>query len=346
MSRQCLLEFLIPTYKRFDGAINAAQSVARQIRAHSFDELVTIRIVDDASPGFSSVAMAEALSEWKDYVQIEVNPSNKGMSHNIYDMVASSDAKFCTILTDDDWLFTGALPEIVACLDTVAGRPEIGGIFTPRYSYLEDGSLHCVVCRPYKRDKLLHPGLANSLRHCHNGFILTGFIFRPSLMAKEEWQVNIQNSFFPVINFWAILRSYSLLFVDRNWFQHTVLNVCHWEAWGDGPMQQRRRLYFDYMDAIAFMAKRSVSEPRSIPVLAAIFAFETIDFVRQIASYLQTPGSDVFCVGSSVSRRKAFWLAVFLARVQVFYLSLRSLLGRPLKALLKVGGLGYNRDFS
>jgi hypothetical protein len=346
MSRQCLLEFLIPAYKRFDGAINAAQSVARQISAHSFDKLVTIRIVDDASPGFSSVAMAEALSEWKDYVQIEANPSNKGMSLNIYDMVSSSAAKFCTILTDDDWLFTDALPEIVACLNSVAGCPDVGGIFTPRYSYLEDGSLHCVVCRPYKRDKLLHPGPVNSLRYCHNGFILTGFIFRPSLMAKEEWLENIQNSFFPVINFWGILRSYSLLFVDRNWFQHTVLNICHWEAWGDGPRQQRRRLYSDYVDAIAFMSKRSVSEPGSIPRLAAISAFETINYARQIVSYLQTPGSDVLCVGSGVARRKAFWLAVYLAHVKVFYLYLRRLLGRPLKTLLKGGSLGYNREYS
>jgi hypothetical protein len=340
MNRQRLLEFLIPAYKRFDGAINAAQSVARQIRAHSLDKLVTIRIVDDASPGFSSIDMAKALSEWKDYVQIGANPSNKGMSLNIYDMVASSTAKFCMILTDDDWLFTGALPEIAACLDSIAGRPDIGGIFTPRYSYLEDGSLHCVVCRPYKHDKLIDPGPANSLRHCHNGFILTGFIFRPNLMAKEEWRENIQNSFFPVINFWGILRSYSVLFIDRNWFQHTVLNVCHWEAWGEGPKQQRRRLYSDYMNAISFMAQRSVSEPGSIPRLAAIFAFETINYVRQIVSYLQTPSSNMFWISSHVVNRKAFWLAAYLARVQVLYLCLRRTLGHPLKALLKAGSLG------
>jgi hypothetical protein len=341
-----LLEFLIPAYKRFDGAINAAKSVARQIRSHSFDECVIIRIVDDGSPGFSSADMTGALSEWKGYVRIEANSSNKGMSLNIYDMVASSAAKFCTILTDDDWLFTGALSEIVAFLHSVADRPDIGGIFTPRYSYLEDGTLNCVVCRPYKHDRLLHPGPASSLRHCHNGFILTGFIFRPSLMAKEEWRVNIQNSFFPVINFWGILRNYSVLFVDRNWFQHTVLNVCHWEAWGDGPKQQRRRLYSDYMDAIAFMAHRSVAEARSIPEFAAISAFETIDFYRQIVSYLPTPGIDVFCVGPGVVRRRAFWLALFLAHVKVFYLYLRRLLGRPLKALLNAGGLGYYREYS
>ncbi len=346
MSRQRLLEFLIPVYKRFDGAINAAQSVARQIRAYSFDEFVGIRIVDDGSPGFSSAEMAEALSEWKAYVQIEANPSNKGMSLNIYDMVSSSTAKFCTILTDDDWLFADALPEIVSCLDSIAGRPYVGGIFTPRYSYLEDGSLHCVVCQPFKRDKLISPGAVNSFRYCHNGFILTGFIFRPGLMAKVEWKQNIQNSFFPVINFWGILASRPLLFVNRNWFQHTVLNVCHWEAWGDGAKQQRRRLYSDYMDAIAFMAQRSVPEPGSKSSLAAIFAFETINYARQIISYLQAPSSDMFCISSCVVNRKAFWLAVFLARFHVIYGRLRSALIRPIKSLLNAAVFDCNRAHS
>lgn len=338
-SRQNLLEFLIPAYKRFDGAINAAQSVAREIRAYSFDECVTIRIVDDGSPGFSSAAMAEALSEWEAYIHVEANQSNKGMSLNIYDMVASSTAMFCTILTDDDWLFSGALPEIVSYLDSVADSPGVGGIFTPRYSYLEDGSLYCIVCKPYNRDKLLLPGPVSSLRYCHNGFILTGFIFRPSLMATEEWQASIQNSFFPVINFWAILGSYSVLFVNRSWFQHTVLNVCHWEAWGDGPKEQRLRLYTDYMDAIAFIAQRSASKAGSLTSLLAVFAFEANNYSRQVVSYMQTPGSDMFCISSDVASRKAFWLAAFLAPVQVLYLHLRRTLGRPVKAILKGAGL-------
>jgi glycosyltransferase involved in cell wall biosynthesis len=340
MIRQRLLEFLIPAYKRFDGAVNAAESIARQIRAHSFDECVTIRIVDDGSPDFSCEYMTEALAEWKDYILIEANHTNKGMSLNIYDMVASSTSEFCTILTDDDWLFPGALPKIIDCLARVADNASIGGIFTPRYSYLEDGSLYCVVCQPFKREKILPPGPVNSLRYCHNGFILTGFMFRPSLMAKTEWRENIGNSFFPVINFWAILSANSILFVNRNWFQHTVLNVCHWEAWGDGPNAQRCRLYTDYMDAIAYIAERSCCRAGSLPKLLAAYFFEAANYFRQIVSYLQTPAADMFCISPLVAKRNAFQVAVFLSSFHVFYLRLRHLLGRRAKAILKGAGFG------
>jgi len=262
------------------------------------------------------------------------------MSLNIFDMVASSTSEFCTILTDDDWLFSGALPEIIGYLDQFADGSDVGGIFTPRYSYLEDGSLNCVVCQPFKTDNLLSPGPVNSLKYCHNGFILTGFIFRPSLMARAEWRENIHNSFFPVINFGAILRTHPILFVNRNWFQHTVLNICHWEAWGDGPMEQRRRLYADYMDAIAFMAQRSSRGAGSFLALLAIFVFEIDNYLSQILVYLQTPGGDISFTRPGVANRQAFRLAAFLATVLVINLRFRRSFGRPLRALLK--GAGFN----
>lgn len=343
MGNPPLLEFLIPTYKRFDGAVKAAVSIASQVQANSLDGIVSVRIVDDASPGFSLKCMSNALCDWQDIISIYANESNKGMSLNIYDMVSSSKSLFCTVLTDDDWLFPGTLIEIIRYLECLVVRPHVGGLFTPRYSYLEDGTLHCVVCRPFNRDKLLSPGPVNSLRYSSNGFILTGFIFRPALMAKADWEENIQNSFFPVINFGGILASHSLLFVNRNWFRHTVLNVCHWEAWGDRPEAQRRRLYTDYMDAIAFIAERSCCSAGSFPRLLAVSVFEIVNYLRQISSYLRTPRSDASSISRRVAKRKAYGIAAFFAPARVLYSSLRHITKSLLKPILK--GLSIDCKF-
>ena len=184
INNQPLLEFLIPAYKRFDGVVKAAVSIASQIYANSLVGIVFIRIVDDASPGFSLQHLSEKLVCYKDVISLSFNETNKGMSLNIFNMVESSQSQFCAVLTDDDWLFPGSLVEIINYLEHLVGRPEVGGVFTPRYSYLEDGSLHCVACQPFKRDKLLSPGPINSLRYCHNGFIITGFIFRTTFLLK------------------------------------------------------------------------------------------------------------------------------------------------------------------
>ena len=318
-SRQKILEFLIPAYKRFDGAIKAARSIANDISAYSLSDYVSIRIVDDASPGVSRKLFSDSLSEYSEYVQLELNQVNKGMSLNIFDMVRSSEASFCAILTDDDWLFPGCLVEIISCLERVVDCPEVGGVFTPRYSYLEDNSLHCVICRPFERDTLIRPGPINSLRYSHNGFILTGFVFRPCLMSERDCRTNIQNSFFPVVNFWKILGSHSILFVDRNWFHHTVLNHCHWESWGSDVIEQRHRLYVDYMDAIAYMAQNSSGRGPFYLCLLPIFFCEVREYARQIISYLHSDAPSFFLQEHVFERRFAFWVSIFIVLLYVLF---------------------------
>ena len=279
-----LIEFLIPAYKRFDGVIAASLSVAKQVTEYSYENVVQITVVDDASPGFDRDRLIDLLGNMANIVSIESNPSNKGMSLNIFDMVSNSKAEFCTILTDDDWLSDEKLSEIVEYLSSIVDNKEIGGLFTPRYSYLENGDLHCVVCRPYLQDRLIEKGTLQAMAHCHNGFILTGFIFRPKYFARQEWLENIQNGYFPIINFGMILSQYSLLYVDRNWFHHTVLNVCHWETWGKDQLSQYKRLYQDYMDAVAFLAYSFNFLNTSSMSKVLVSWYESVNYLRQIRS--------------------------------------------------------------
>jgi len=249
-----LIEFLIPSYKRFEGTIVAANSIYRQIIESDLINEVRITIVDDASPDVTVDRLAGRLNMNSCDIEIRKNKNNKGMSRNIYDMVSGSCATFCTVLTDDDWLAAGCLSDMVKHLKSIEFDDDIGGIFTPRYSYLENGQLHCVVCKPFASDRLIKPGSLSAIRYCSNGFILTGFIFRPKLFASKNWQDNIDNGYFPVINYAFISSRFSIKFVNRKWFHHTVLNHCHWDAWGASSKEQYRRLYGDYMDAISYIA--------------------------------------------------------------------------------------------
>ena len=341
-----MLEFLIPAYKRFDGAVKAAVSVASQVQENSLVGVVVVRIVDDASPGFSAEHLAEMLREFNDVITFSVNEINKGMSLNIYDMVATSSSQFCTILTDDDWLFPGCLVEIIDYLEQIADRSGVGGLFTPRYSYTEDGSLHCVVCQPCKCDKLLAPGPVNALRHCRNGFILTGFIFRPRVFASDAWKQNIQNSYFTIINFWGIMSSYSILFVNRNWFQHTVLNYCHWDSWGKSASERKRRLYTDYMDAVAFISEKSTASSGSIFRKLVVFYFEVVEYVRQMVSYMNSPAPVLSCRGRIVQERFAFCVSMLLAPFIWYSLRLRHFLGRMVRSLNRYIFAGHSKSES
>ena len=140
--------------------------------------------------------------------------------------------------------------DILNHLEMLVEFPNIAGIFTPlRYSYLEDGNLHCIACRPFTKNKILSAGTLNSLRYCFNGFILYWFYFRTSPWpSTNDGQLRKMHTFlsstFPA--FFAL----TLQFVDKNWFHHTVLNLCHWNSKADSEFKQMRRLYTDYIDAI------------------------------------------------------------------------------------------------
>lgn len=336
-----LLEFLIPTYKRLDGAVVAARSIACQILEERLEKCVSIRIVDDKSPNFSMEAITNALSVYSVCIDIQVNKLNKGMSQNIFDMVRSSEASFCTVLTDDDWLFPGALSEIIKYLQEIDDKSNDGGLFTPRCSYLETGELVSVVCKPFNRDKLIPSGPVAAIRYCHNGFVLTGFIFRPRLMAIDDWRKNIDNSFFPIINFWGVLSASPILFVDKNWFRHTVLNVCHWEAWGAGKSEQGRRLYSDYMDAIGYVADRSWQASRSSISRLGVFCYEITNYSRQMQSYLLSPDVNILQVSRIIRKKTAFWIVVSVSPFILVYVVGRTAMVRLLKSFLKSVGIPW-----
>ncbi|OBQ19588.1 MAG: hypothetical protein AN488_14620 [Anabaena sp. WA113] len=279
------LEFLIPSYKRPQTVIQAVESVAKQIEELKLGERVKITIVDDCSPNLDIDEIINAIYSFSNFVSFRQNDVNKGMSLNIRDMVANSNADFCTILTDDDRLQPKSLEQIIKTIDSLDNEYRdftVSSFFVPRYSYLEDQSLFCIVCNPFNEDTIIKTSPLNSLKYLHNGFILTGLFFRTKLINFQLWDENIENSFFPVIYFADLLLNYDCLFVNKNWFLHTVENECHWDSWGKTKEIIRSRLYKDYMQAITILSKIALSKTSGIVNNILLWQQEFIGYQIQI----------------------------------------------------------------
>ena len=109
---------------------------------------------------------------------------------------------------------------------------QCGSLISTRYCYTEAGDFLFKSCNPnVKYPYVIHHGPLNALKFMRNGHILTGLILS-SRTSLSEWYNNIDNSYFPVINFGVSLLSANCLFVDQPWFRHTVANETFWERWG------------------------------------------------------------------------------------------------------------------
>ena len=148
-------------------------------------------------------------------------------------------------------------------------------------------------------------------------------------------KINIENAYFTIINFANILSSHTIQFVDKNWFHHTVLNECHWESWGDSEIAQNRRLYSDYMNAVAFIAQRSSSLVALSIMQLPILFYEFKVYFGQIMSYSMSDSALLSCLGHKLMRRPAFWCAISFAFVYYLYSCLYSFLRRSFIRLQK-----------
>jgi Glycosyl transferase family 2 len=313
------LEFLIPSYKRPQSFVRAVLSVALQVAELNISNRVKITVVDDCSPNIDLAETIDAVSPFSQFVNVRQNDINKGMSLNIRDMVAESVADFCTILTDDDLLQKDSLKQIIETIDNLDNEQQIiGSFFVPRYSYLEDDSLVCIVCNPFSKDTKITPGALSSLRYLDNGFILTGLFFNPKFINFQLWDDRIENSFFPVIYFADLLLNYECLFINQNWFIHTVNNECHWDSWGKTEQQRLSRLYHDYIKAVALSAEKSLDrESRILPTLE-LLKQEFLCYKQQMNSVLPRLANGSRNIEKSMLLRVSYLSAI------VYYMLSRS----------------------
>ena len=304
-------------------------SVALQVEELNISDRVKITVVDDCSPNIDFAETIEAIAPFSQFVSVRQNDRNKGMSLNIRDMVAGSVADFCTVLTDDDLLQQDSLKEIIETIDNLDKEQRtVGSFFVPRYSYLEDGTLNCIVCNPFREDTTIAPGSLSSLQYLENGFILTGMFLNPKLINFKLWEDYIENSFFPVIYFADLLLNNECLFINKNWFVHTVNNECHWDSWGKTEQQRLSRLYNDYIKAVTLSAKQSLLRESRILAKIGLLKQEFLRYKDQMNSVLPRLSKNSRSTDRSMLLRFPYLLAVGYYTLSRFKLNLKKVLSK------------------
>lgn len=274
-----LLMICVPTYKRPDTLRRCIISVVEQIQRYGLEEQVQIYVTNDASPDNT----AQVLDEFKllncfRYINRE---KNLGMSANIKSMLEEAllGSTFQLIITDDDYLQPDTLNSLVKyLLAQLAENPDVPLIWTPRYSYTEDGELHCIVCRPFPESSRIPPSIRNAGRYMFNGFVLSGLIVKAKDIDFFLWNEHLENAYFPVIFSGDLILRKPSLFWDMNIVHHSVLNECHWERWGQSKAEITLRLFIDFINAYVVIG-RKIKPVQAIPFYLAAFPsiFEMIN---------------------------------------------------------------------
>lgn len=252
-----LLTICIPTYKRPATLRRCIDSIVTQIEKYALSDCVDIYVANDASPDDTASVLHAYAS--LGYFNGVTRGQNLGMNVNIKCMLTEVAKKsaYQLIITDDDYLQPDILGEIVEFLrrqqDDDRRAP---AIWTPRYSYTEDGKLHGVVCNPFKDSYLVKPSATNAGKYMGNGFVLSGLILRAECIDYAFWERYRENAYFPMIFFGELLFRGGAYYWNNNLVHHTVLNECHWERWGKNDAVIALRLFTDSVNAYGIMAGR------------------------------------------------------------------------------------------
>jgi glycosyltransferase involved in cell wall biosynthesis len=259
-------------------------------------EKVNIYVVDDASAD----GTGDILKQYKklSYFDSVTREQNLGMNQNIKLMLSDTAQKsiYQLIITDDDYLQPDILNEIVDFINQQLEAPfPPPVIWTPRYSYTENGDLHCVVCNPFHESKFIHPSAINAGRYMHNGLVLSGLILRADHIDYKFWDQYERNAYFPIIFVGDLLFRYGGYYWDKNIVHHTVLNQCNWERWGKNDIVISLRLLSDYLETNGILAKKI--REKSSSTLFNFFAFKnTYNAIDSLLASEETRGNrdDVF----------------------------------------------------
>lgn len=312
-----LLQICIPTYKRPDGAIRAAESVLSQITDANRGK-VRVVIFEDHGTASDFDRIREALAGRR-FVDLKEQPENKGMSANILDLLSSCTAQYAMLLTDDDWMPSGSLDHILPVLES--GLPDI--VYGPRYSYTEDDLLHTIATRSFRRTTVFKGTTLNCGRYSTDFFILSGLVLKPALIDYELWKRNIENAFFPVLFGYSVMKSRTCMYLDKEIVHHVVLNVCHWERWGTNMAAQNIRLATDWFSTMRVMAKdqplplRPIFMAATVPGRAQHFLVSVVTAARSEPLYRREflPSYLRIFFGDAVNILALAWSPIHVARV-------------------------------
>ena len=254
------LTICIPTYRRPETLRRCIDSVVEQIQKFSLSDSINIYVTNDSSPDNT----ADVLKEFAhlSFFSFTTREKNYGMNLNIKCMLkeVAETSDYQLIITDDDCLQPNMLNKILVFLsDMQKSRKNVPVIWTPRYSYIEDGSLLCVVYKSFNENTYVTGTTKNVGKHMTCGHVLSGLIVKASLIDYDFWGEYEDNAYFPMILLGDLMYRYGAFYLNENVVHHTVLNECHWESWGKNEVTIKLKLFVDYLNSFDVFVERHLS---------------------------------------------------------------------------------------
>jgi len=236
------LTILIPTYRRPRQLELALSSIFDN---HSESDLSKIQVIvgeDGSGPPWEE----EYDLLWQKMgskCMVFRNVHNVGMAENLLSLARHSQTMYSMILTDDDSLIAGALPELLALVERAGARVP-GTIVLPRLHVDEDGRPRGRSATVFRSGRV-RPSGTNALRLTPRAHILTGLVLRTDTIVNSCWMWALDNAYFPMaIQYYAVRDSGAIL-SNKRVVAHTVDNETHWHRWGSTRNEQSQRLYRD-----------------------------------------------------------------------------------------------------
>lgn len=252
-----ILTVCIPTYKRPVTLKRCIDSIVDQIEKFGLGDSVDLYVANDASPDET----AKVLMQYSrlHYFNGVTREKNLGMNVNIKVMLTTLAVRsnYQLIMTDDDYLQSNVLADIVQLLvEQNKSTQCVPVIWTPRYSYTEDGELHDIVCASFPESAYIKASPSNVGRYTDGAFVLSGLIIRAECIDFNFWDEYSENAYFPVIFSGDLLLRGGAYYWNKSIAYHTVLNVCHWERWGTTDIMIHIRQAADFTNAYWVLAGR------------------------------------------------------------------------------------------
>jgi len=121
-----LLSICIPTFNRGEFLGSTLRSVVDQIT-----EDVEVIISDNGSSD-STDTLVRSFQARYPFIRYEKSEQNLGADRNFLKVVELSRAKYCWLLSSDDWIVPGAIQKVLSCL---RADPDLAGITINRTCY-------------------------------------------------------------------------------------------------------------------------------------------------------------------------------------------------------------------
>lgn len=244
-STRPLISVIIPTYRR----ANDLDRALRSVLAESGDGFEVV-VGDDASPDHTSAVVA-AYSE-DSRLRHYRNEINLGMQENVLKVARMARGDYLFILTDDDWLTTGALAKVAA---TVRAYPEAGYVLSHLRTVDERTGRTVDIHRTTEQAGLIPVSLANLAHIAPSAWVLSRQVLKREAIDWATWEKFKMNIFFPIIVAGRILMHAPCYYLTDFLVEHTGFNQVFWDKFGRDRLDIEFNLARDHyqcMSAILF----------------------------------------------------------------------------------------------